>query len=149
MKWPWARGPLLGVLTGLPILGIGGRLCMRAIAVSTGVPGAFTLEGTLTVVGAGAGSGLVAGALYAILARLLARRRWHRDLVFVLLMAWLTARGLHPIRPLPLALFGSLMALFVVAFLAAWHRGVLAVDAGKPLAEETLSLTAPSGGGAA
>ncbi len=144
MKQPWVRGPLLGVLAGLPILGIGGRLCMRAIAALTGAPTAFTLEGTLTVVAAGAGSGLVAGGLYAILARLLPRRRWHRDLVFVLLMAWLTARGLHPVRPLPLALFGSLMALFVVAFLAAWHRGVLAHDARMPLAEAARSLTSPS-----
>src|SRR5688572_13235226 len=57
----WLQGPLLGAAIGLPILGGGGRLAMRGIAVFTGAPGAFTAEGTLTVLLLGAASGFGGG----------------------------------------------------------------------------------------
>ena len=118
----WIRSPLLGALIGLPVLGGGGRLAMRVIAAATDAPSAVTAERTITVLLAGAGSGAVAGAIYQGLATLLPARRLPRDLAFALMLALLTLRGLNPVRPLPLALFGALMAVFTALFLAAWPR---------------------------
>ena len=125
------RSVLLGVLIGLPVLGVGGRLVMRIIAVATGAPSSFTMEGTLTVLLSGAGSGAIAGAIYGALFAALPRRRVPRDIMFLLILSALTARGLRPIQPLALALFAPLMAIFAAVFLASWRRFAI----GAPRAE--------------
>jgi hypothetical protein len=118
----WARAILLGAVVGLPVLGGGGRVAMRLIATLTGAPPALTFEGTLTVLLAGAGSGAAAGAIHQGLTVVLRRRRWLRVLAFLVVLGALTVRGLHPVQPLPLALFGTVMALFACLYLAAWRR---------------------------
>jgi hypothetical protein len=118
----WVGAALWGALLGLLLLGIGGRAVMRVIAVSAGTPPTATFEGTLTVLLAGTGSGAAAGIIYRVLVALLPHRRQLRHLAFLLVLAGLTLRGLRPIQPLPLALFGSLMAIFAAAFLATWRR---------------------------
>jgi hypothetical protein len=118
----WSRAILLGALVGLPILGVGGRAAMRAIAALTGAPAALTVEGTLTVLLAGAGSGAVAGAIHRLLMVVLPRHQLLRALAFVVVLAALTIRGLHPVQPLPLALFGTLMALFAIVYLVVMRR---------------------------
>ena len=118
----WARAILIGAVIGLPVLGGGGRIAMRLIAVFTGVPSAFTFEGTLTVLLAGAGSGAAAGAIHQALSVMLRRRPWLRDLAFLLAIGALTLRGLHPVQPLPLAVFGPVMALFAGLYVMAWRR---------------------------
>jgi hypothetical protein len=118
----WLHGPLLGAALGLPILGGGGRLAMRGIAVSTGAPGAFTGEGTLTVLLLGAASGFAGGAIYAILAALLPRRRSLRDTIFAIVLCLLTLRGLNPVTMLSLALFMPPVVVYGVLLEWAWHR---------------------------
>jgi hypothetical protein len=128
----WGRAVLAGAIVGLPVLGGGGRLAMRLIAMLTGVPFAFSFEGTLTVLIAGAGSGAAAGAIYQGLSILLRERRRLRDLAFLLILAALTLRGLHPVRPLPLLAFAPVMALFAGIFLLTWRH--LTAELPRPLA---------------
>jgi hypothetical protein len=118
----WTRAILVGAFIGLPVLGGGGRAAMRLIAMFTGVPSAFTVEGTITVLLAGAGSGAVAGAIYQGLSVVLPQRPGLRSLSFLLVLTALLLRGLHPVRPMPLLLFGIVMALFVGLFLVTWGR---------------------------
>src|SRR5215211_3205949 len=72
----WLRGPLLGVLLGLPILGGGGRLAMHAIALTSDAQRVVSVEGTITVLLAGALAGLAGGMIYALLDRVLPQRRF-------------------------------------------------------------------------
>lgn len=118
----WLRGPLLGALVGLPLLGGGGRLAMHAIALTTpGAQRAVSVEGTITVLLAGLAAGIAGGAIYAILERLLPARRAVRGILFVLALVLLTLRGLQPVRPLPLALFLPLVLLYGALVEWAWH----------------------------
>ena len=118
----WLQGPLLGAAIGLPILGGGGRLAMRGIAVFTGAPGAFTAEGTLSVLLLGAASGFAGGVIYAILAALLPRKRPLRDMIFAIVLFLLTLRGLNPVTMLSLALFLPLVVAYGVLLEWAWYR---------------------------
>ena len=118
----WTRGPVLGAALGLPILGVGGRLAMRAIALLNGAPSVTTLDGTLTVLLAGLASGVGGGVLYAVLARLLPDRRSLRALLFALALLLLTLRGLRPVQPHALVFFPPLVLLYGVLFERLWHR---------------------------
>jgi hypothetical protein len=124
----WTRAVLVGALIGLPVLGGGGRAAMWVLAVLTGVPPSFTFEGTLTVLLAGAGSGAVAGAIHQGLRVALPRRRWFRDVAFLIILAALTLRGLTPVRPQPLLVFAPVMMAFAGVFLAAsrWNDSRMA-----------------------
>ena len=128
----WLRGPLLGAAVGIPVLGVGGRVVMRAIAVLTNAPSGLTLSGTFTVIAAGAASGIGGGLIYALLARLFPRHRVLRATLFATALALLTARGLNPVRPLPLALFLPLVVIYGVGFELAWHRAETRVPSALP-----------------
>lgn len=58
-----ARAAVLGLAVGTLVLGLGGRLLMRAIALATGGSEGFSVGGSLEVVAVGAFYGTVAGAL--------------------------------------------------------------------------------------
>ena len=118
----WLRGVALGAVVGLPVLGVGGRIAMRAIAELTGVPPAFSPSGTLTVLLMGIASGVGGGVLYAALAWLLPSRRPMRGALFALGLVLLTLRGLSPATSLSLALFTPLALAYGVLFEQAWHR---------------------------
>ena len=49
MRKRWLAGPAVGPVIGLLVLGIGGRVAMRGVALLGGVPGASTVEGAITV----------------------------------------------------------------------------------------------------
>ncbi|MFL5618574.1 MAG: hypothetical protein ACJ79A_09300 [Gemmatimonadaceae bacterium] len=117
----WLRGPLLGALLGLPILGGGGRLAMHAVALTSDAQRSVTVQGTITVLLAGLAAGTVGGAIYALLARVLPARRLLRDALFGVILALLTLRGLNPVRWLTLALFMPIVLLYGVALERAWH----------------------------
>ena len=119
MSRRWLRGPVLGALLGLPILGGGGRLAMHALA--SDVQRSVTVQGTITVLLAGTAAGLAGGAIYALLDRLLAARRLMRGLLFAIVLTLLTLRGLRPVQPLALALFLPLVLLYGALLERAWH----------------------------
>lgn len=109
---PWVFTPLLGVALGLTILGIGGRVAMRAIAHATNVAPAFSLGGTMTVVAMGALAGAAGGLIYAILARFVPNQSVVRSLLFGVILVLLTLRGLSPVTALSLGLFLPLTLLY-------------------------------------
>lgn len=102
---PWPLALLLGGVVGFVVLGIGGRIAMRAIAIANGVPAGFSLGGTATVVLLGLASGVAGGLLYAFLHRYVRRPRLARSVLFTLALVLLTLRGLRPIQPLALEWF--------------------------------------------
>lgn len=107
---------VLGAGVGLFVLGVGGRIVMRMIALRTGAVPSFTLGGTLSIVAMGAAAGAL-GALLHLLARAIARRVADgstvvRLLVFFALLALVTLRGLHGSPPASAALFWPLVPIF-------------------------------------
>lgn len=110
----------LGAWLGLWVLGVGGRIAMRAVALAQDRPPALSGGGTLTVVAAGTLAG-AAGALLHALARR-GTRSWRgpqrsplRLALFAALLALVTARGLHG-SPGPTWPFWFLVATYAIAF---------------------------------
>lgn len=77
----WKRGSAvllvlgLAALAGAAILGVGGRVVMRLIGQSRGLPREFSIGGTLEVVFAGTWRGVLGGLLYLGLGRFAPRVR--------------------------------------------------------------------------
>ena len=122
----------LGAGAGLLVLGVGGRVAMRLIALRDGTPPAATVGGTATVLALGVASG-VAGAALLLLsdaaARRIARRRpGARDRVrrglFAALLLLVTLRGLRGSPPVGVPAFLPLVALFGVLLEGAAARRV-------------------------
>jgi hypothetical protein len=122
---PWLFGLLLGAGVGLVVLGVGGRIAMRAIALANNTPPAFSIGGTTTVVLLGAVSGVGGGLLYALLHLVFPRPRVVRSALFGVVLVLLTLRGLRPIQPLALEWFMPLALVYgaiVDATYTAWYR---------------------------
>jgi hypothetical protein len=124
MRHRWIRILVAGVAAGFIILGVGGRVAMRFIALDIGQTPSFKLSGTFTVILMGGLSGLAGGAFYAVADRLLPVRIWARSvlrsILFWTFLVLITLRGLHPVEPYRLVLFLPLVAMFgaVVEFVA-------------------------------
>jgi hypothetical protein len=95
---------------------------MRLVAVGTDRPGAFTVEGSLTVIFFGVVAGLAGGAIYAILARFLPRRTAIRSILFGVIIVLLTVRGVSPASAFTLSLFLPLTAAYATALDVIWRR---------------------------
>jgi hypothetical protein len=113
---------VVGAVLGLPILGIGSRIAMRLVAVGTNQPSGFTVGGSLTVVFMGVVAGLAAGAIYAILARVLSRRTGIRSLLFGVIIVLLTVRGVAPATPFTLSLFLPVTLAHAILLDVIWRR---------------------------
>ena len=124
---PWVFGPVVGAVVGLPILGIGSRIAMRLVAVGTDRPGAFTVEGSLTVIFFGVVAGLAGGAIYAVLARFLPRRTAIRRIIFGVIIALLTLRGVSPATAFTLSLFLPLTVAYAILLDVIWRRRIPSV----------------------
>lgn len=100
-------------LLGLVILGVGSRLLMRVVALMQGTPGAWTFEGTLTVVFLGTVSGFGAGLIYHLLRRFVAGPSMRTTAFFVIcgLISW---RGVHGVPPYQQAMFMALAFAYLV-----------------------------------
>ena len=109
---------MLGAALGAIVLGVGGRVVMRLIALATAVPAGFSVGGTVTVVALGAVSGAAGGLLRAaghgVATRLAPGRRWARHLLFALLLGCVTLRGLRGTPVGPAALFVPLVVVYGV-----------------------------------
>jgi hypothetical protein len=134
---PWLFGLLLGAGVGLVVLGVGGRVAMRAIALANNSPPGFSLGGTGTVVFLGAASGVGGGLLYSLLYWIIPRPRLLRSALFGLALVLLTLRGLRPIQPLalewfvPLALaYGAIIDVaYTVRYRRRSHAGAIDAEA--------------------
>jgi hypothetical protein len=95
---------------------------MRILAMVTDAPGGFTLGGTMTVILMGMISGIGGGAISALIHRFVPGPAILRTALLSLACGLLTMRGLHPVRPLPLALFVPLVVAYVAVLDIAWRR---------------------------
>jgi hypothetical protein len=113
------RDVAVGAALGTALLGVGGRIAMRVVALSLGQALLLNAGGTLTVIASGAAAG-AAGALLHALSRVVTRRihgpwaRPARVTVFAALLALVTARGLSG-SPGPTWLFWLLVAAYGAA----------------------------------
>jgi hypothetical protein len=96
---------LWGIGIGAVVLGIGGRIAMRGIAVLSGAPPGFSLGGSGTVVLLGAACGLVGALILMILRAVLAGRWLLQTLLFYTALVLITLRGLRPVDSQRLFLF--------------------------------------------
>jgi len=71
---PLKRILLAGIISGLVVLGIGGRLLMRGLAYTTPEAPRFALAGTLQVIGAGLAWGAITAPLLARIPGLVSTR---------------------------------------------------------------------------
>ena len=112
----WRATLGVGALLGAVVLGIGSRIGMRIVAVAQGGTGAFTIEGTLTVVMFGAITGVVVAIIFLASRTAFPNHRPGRVLLF---WALLTAFVLRGISPLTWLTFTAFAPLFLV------HGGLL------------------------
>lgn len=111
-QWPRTLATVIyGAALGTLILGVGGRLAMRVIAMATSGTTGFSFGGTLTVVFLGAASGAMAGAVLSVTRVMLPRWPAAQTITFWLLLAAMTLRGLRPLDTLRVALFLPLVLL--------------------------------------
>jgi hypothetical protein len=131
----WIRCSLLGIGIGVVVLGIGGRVSMRGIAVLAGAPGSFSLGGSVTVVFLGAVAGL-GGALILMVLRTLLPRRWLiQTLWFYAILILVALRGLRPLDWPRVFLFLPLVLVFgfLMRTLSRRYRRVSTAPAGQVL----------------
>lgn len=114
MTRDWVRCLLLGVIIGAVVLGMGGRIAMRGIAVLSDAPPGFSAGGSVTVVLLGAVSGLV-GALILVALRFFLAGRWLlQTILFYAVLVLITLRGLRPLDSQRVFLFLPLVLVYGV-----------------------------------
>ena len=107
----WRAGFLMGAALGAFLLGIGGRVGMRVIAISEGRAPAFTLEGSIAVTLLGLLAGTVMAALFLLSRALFPANRFFRSAFFWIITALLVTRGLSPLTPLSVLVFAPLFLM--------------------------------------
>ncbi len=120
------RNLLVASALGAIVLGIGGRVLMRIIALANGSAGGFSIAGSLEVVAAGA----LFGALGGLVLLILDRARLHRRRAVILTVALFLIIGLAsdaargaasripaPERWLALGAFAGLLLLYSMLLL--------------------------------
>lgn len=118
----WLIGILPGSGIGAVVLGIGGRVAMRGIALLSGAASGFSFGGTATVILLGALSGLAGAIVFVGLCWLLPRQRVARVLLFWLFLVLVTLRGLRPVDLQRLALFMPLVLTYGLILHVTWCR---------------------------
>lgn len=102
-----------GALLGLVILGVGGRLLMRVVAIMQGATAGWTVGGTMTVVFLGTVSGFVAGLIYHLLRRFV-EKSWLRTTAFIVICGLISWRGVKGLPPYQQAMFMGLVLVYLV-----------------------------------
>jgi hypothetical protein len=100
-----------GTLTGLLVLGVGGRLVMRVIAHMEGRTPVLT-RGTITVIFAGTLAGFLATGIYLVLQRFIKRPRV-LTLVFIAIGEIIVLGAVHQLLAAPRLLFMALGLIFL------------------------------------
>ena len=118
----WLFAAALGLAIGTIVLGIGGRLAMRGIALVQGRAPGFTIGGTTTVVFLGAVCGLVGCLIFVGLRALLPGNRLVRGVLFWVILVLITLRGLHPLDVPKLAFFLPLVIGYGALVTVIWCR---------------------------
>ena len=136
----WRATLGVGVLLGAVILGIGSRIGMRIIAVAQGAGGAFTFEGTLTVVLFGAITGAVVAALFLASRSAFPNHRLGRGVLFWTLITAFVLRGISPLGWLNFAMFAPLFLVHGGLLTLYWCRVRLAKSSAPSLPSASSAL---------
>jgi hypothetical protein len=107
----WLSGLAAGAGLGFLFLGIGARAGMRVIALASGQPAVFTVEGTIAVSVLGALTGALVAAIFLLVRAAFPAHRWVRGVLFWTVCAAVVLRGLHPVTIVNAAVF---LPLFLV-----------------------------------
>lgn len=118
----WLAAILMGAALGAPILGVGSRYGMRAIAIARDQVPSFTLDGSLAVVFMGVVTGAVVGALFALGRTLAPHSRFGRNAIFWSLTTALVWRGINPVDVLQLVWFAPLFLIHGGLLTLYWCR---------------------------
>jgi hypothetical protein len=118
----WLFAVTLGLTIGTIVLGIGGRLAMRGIALAQGRAPGFTIGGTTTVVFLGAACGVIGSLIFAGTRALVPGNRIIRGMLFWLILVLITLRGLSPLDVPKLAFFLPLILGYGTLLTTAWCR---------------------------
>ena len=115
-------GMLAGVVLGTLVLGLGGRLLMRIVALIGGVNPGASLGGTLEVLAFGSLTGTIAGILSTIIQGIFPKNPWLKGATiglllygFLLLIPFdskLAAKGFPQLQSLIHVLFGSVCLVY-------------------------------------
>jgi hypothetical protein len=111
-----------GTVLGTLILGVGGRLAMRVIAVLDGTPVGFSVGGSMTVVFLGAVAGAAGGLVLWVTRRVFPRAPLARGVVFWGALTFLTLRGLNPVSVERLLVFAPLILVYGASLYRVWCR---------------------------
>ena len=118
----WIAGISAGALIGLVVLGVGGRVGMRLVALEIGQPAAFTPEGSIAVALLGAASGAIAAVIFLLLRTALPTRRWIRGALFWTILGAIALRGLSPVSAFSASVFLPLFLVYGVLLHVFWCR---------------------------
>ena len=118
----WRAGLIVGAALGALILGAGGRLGMRVIAIAQDRAPAFSIDGSIAVTLLGAGAGAVVAVFFLLARTAFPTRRLGRVSLFWALLAWVVWRGLNPVSTLNVAVFAPLFLLHAGLLTAWWCR---------------------------
>ena len=127
----WRAGLMVGAALGAMILGVGGRLGMRVIAIAREQAPAFSVEGSIAVTLLGAGAGAVVAVFFLLARTAFPTRRLGRVSLFWALLALVVWRGLNPVSTLNVAVFAPLFLLHG-GLLTAWWCRIRRGAAGPP-----------------
>jgi hypothetical protein len=108
------RSAIAGAVTGLIVLGIGGRTIMRVIAHWEGRVPVLTPSGTFTVVTMGVLAGLAGGVVHGLLRRFVPRTPI-RILVFSVVCVAFTYHAVNALLPRPRLMFVALTLVYIAA----------------------------------
>ncbi len=130
LNWrDWLRYSLIGAGVGAVVLGVGGRLAMRGIAVLSGAPPSFTVGGSLRVVLMGALSGLGGAWILKVLRSFLPKRWLIQTILFYAIIVLIMLRGLKPVDSQRLVLFLPVVLLYgFIVRIATRRRRTLPAD---------------------
>jgi len=122
----WLTGLTAGAGLGFVFLGVGARVGMRVIALSSGQAPTFTIEGSIAVSLLGALTGALIAAVFLLARTTLPTRRWVRGALFWAVCGALALRGLRPITALNAGIFLPLFLAHGVLLHTFWCRVYLA-----------------------
>lgn len=129
VRW-WTQRIVSGAILGAVILGVGGRVAMRVIAIRTRPFTDFNIDGSFTVLMSGVAAGIAGSLMYAAIERFGPQARWIRIALYAVILGFLTSRGLHPATTLSVVLFGPLVMAFGACVLA--HARAHPLPASRP-----------------
>ena len=125
-------GLVSGLLVGSVVIGVGGRIAMRCIALLADRQGGFSWGGTIEVIALGAIIGILSGVVYAIVLKYsVANKPFYGAvfgvLVFVMLLILpiagkSAAKGFPDMQPTIFVIFGTLLVVYgiLLALLFKW-----------------------------